>query len=395
MDYKSFEENLMEIKKALDGVNGDVRMLPESIRNKGANFYNVNYEFQAEINELTKNGITNEERERIINKMLEKKLQSINDKKELISDLFGINTKNIKDVNLPNGKNIIVINTGDIPIAIENSSDLNMVELLKKVQAENSKFQTNNSENNARNIIESIGYDNDRLLRMIYIDNIDQYSMIIRQLPEEQYNAFNKLVNDMSKKNETLADDDKILYFNIENLFAVAKNGKVYDIKIIRENGVDKLVTDESNENKYNNEEVESIKTIEGEEKKETTENIETSESTDGVINEDEVEINNDPNDDEIKPEDLFGNDETYRNMTDEEKKKLLDEIKKVARGEKEAENEYIKDYAELYNQKKLTSPSKANSLVYKNPNNGFINIVFITTILLCLLVIILFAILN
>ena len=88
MDYKSFEENLMEIKKALDGVNGDVRMLPESIRNKGANFYNVNYEFQAEINELTKNGITSEERERIINKILEKKLQSINDKKydELIEE---------------------------------------------------------------------------------------------------------------------------------------------------------------------------------------------------------------------------------------------------------------------------------------------------------------------
>ena len=405
MDYINFEKNLEKLKNELDKVNGDARLLSSDIIDFIKNFVNTNKDFYDQINALIQIGITNEERELIVNKMLEKKLQSINDKKELISKLFSLNIENIKDINLPNGKNIFVINTGNEPIAIENSSDLSMVELIKKIQTENSKFQTNDAEKNASNIIENIGYENKRLLKTIYIDDIYENEVLIRQLPEEQYQSFNKLVNDMSKKNETLPDEDKILYFNIENQFAVAKNGKVYDVKTIRENGVDKIVAGSSIENKYNNEIVESIKTIEVENENLTSDNIEannnikTSESTDGIINEDEVEINYDPNEDEIKPEDLFGNDETYRNMTDEEKKELLDKIKKVARGEIEAENQYIEDYAELYkkkiDEKKFTSPSKTNKLIYKSKNSGFINVVFITTIILCLLVIILFAMLN
>ena len=251
MNYLEFQEKIKLLNEELIKTNGNIVLLPKNIRSLGTELSEKNPEVVDEIGYLTKHDLSNEEREQIINKMLEKKLKSVDDKKKLISDVFNIDIKDIKEVSLPNEKNVIVLSTFNVPIVIENTSDLNMVNLFKKMQAENGKFQSDNSKKNTEEIINSIGKDNKAFLQMIYIDNLDEFETIMRQLPDEEYNNFKKFVSDISIKNQTLKNDEKILYFNIENQFAVARNGKVYQVKKIMENGKEKIVIDENKGNEY------------------------------------------------------------------------------------------------------------------------------------------------
>ena len=391
MNYLEFQEKIKLLNEELIKTNGNIVLLPKNIRSLGTELSEKNPELVDEIGYLTKHDLTKEEREEIINKMLEKKLKSIDDKKKLISDVFNIDIKDIKEVSLPNEKNVIVLSTFNVPIVIENTSDLNMVELFKKMQAENGKFQSDNSKKNTEEIINSIGKDNKAFLQMIYIDNLNDYETIMRQLPDEEYNNFKKFVSDISIKNQTLENDEKILYFNIENQFAVARNGKVYQVKKIMENGKEKIVIDENKGNEYSEDNYESIK-YNGNQKIINNDDIVINDTYEKELNTEEIEKNNDEV--EIKPEDLFENDENYIQLTDEEKKEVLKEIIEVANKRKETSNQYIKDYAELYNKKieekkKELENKKVRTLKLENTEKGFISILFITLVLLILIFII------
>lgn len=391
MNYLEFQEKIKLLNEELIKTNGNIVLLPKNIRSLGTELSEKNPELVDEIGYLTKHDLSNEEREQIINKMLEKKLKSVDDKKKLISDVFNIDIKDIKEVSLPNEKNVIVLSTFNVPIVIENTSDLNMVELFKKMQAENGKFQSDNSKKNTEEIINSIGKDNKAFLQMIYIDNLNDYETIMRQLPDEEYNNFKKFVSDISIKNQTLENDEKILYFNIENQFAVARNGKVYQVKKIMENGKEKIVIDENKGNEYSEENYESVKYNE-DQKIINNDNIVVEETYEKKLNTEEIEKNDDEV--EIKPEDLFENDENYIQLTDEEKKQVLKEIIDVANKRKETSNQYIKDYAELYNKKieekkKELENKKVRTLKLENTEKGFISILFITLVLLILIFII------
>lgn len=391
MNYLEFQEKIKLLNEELIKTNGNIVLLPKNIRSLGTELSEKNPEVVDEIGYLTKHDLSNEEREQIINKMLEKKLKSVDDKKKLISDVFNIDIKDIKEVSLPNEKNIIVLSTFNVPIVIENTSDLNMVNLFKKMQAENGKFQSDNSKKNTEEIINSIGKDNKAFLQMIYIDNLDEFETIMRQLPDEEYNNFKKFVSDISIKNQTLKNDEKILYFNIENQFAVARNGKVYQVKKIMENGKEKIVIDENKGNEYSEDNYESIK-YNGNQKIINNDDIVINDTYEKELNTEEIEKNNDEV--EIKPEDLFENDENYIQLTDEEKKEVLKEIIEVANKRKETSNQYIKDYAELYNKKieekkKEIENKKVRTLKLENTEKGFISILFITLVLLILIFII------
>lgn len=391
MNYLEFQEKIKLLNEELIKTNGNIVLLPKNIRSLGTELSEKNPEVVDEIGYLTKHDLSNEEREQIINKMLEKKLKSVDDKKKLISDVFNIDIKDIKEVSLPNEKNIIVLSTFNVPIVIENTSDLNMVNLFKKMQAENGKFQSDNSKKNTEEIINSIGKDNKAFLQMIYIDNLDEFETIMRQLPDEEYNNFKKFVSDISIKNQTLKNDEKILYFNIENQFAVARNGKVYQVKKIMENGKEKIVIDENKGNEYSEDNYESIK-YNGNQKIINNDDIVINDTYEKELNTEEIEKNNDEV--EIKPEDLFENDENYIQLTDEEKKEVLKEIIEVANKRKETSNQYIKDYAELYNKKieekkKELENKKVRTLKLENTEKGFISILFITLVLLILIFII------
>ena len=391
MNYLEFQEKIKLLNEELIKTNGNVVLLPKNIRSLGTELSEKNPEVVDEIGYLTKHDLSNEEREQIINKMLEKKLKSVDDKKKLISDVFNIDIKDIKEVSLPNEKNVIVLSTFNVPIVIENTSDLNMVNLFKKMQAENGKFQSDNSKKNTEEIINSIGKDNKAFLQMIYIDNLDEFETIMRQLPDEEYNNFKKFVSDISIKNQTLKNDEKILYFNIENQFAVARNGKVYQVKKIMENGKEKIVIDENKGNEYSEDNYESIK-YNGNQKIINNDDIVINDTYEKELNTEEIEKNNDEV--EIKPEDLFENDENYIQLTDEEKKEVLKEIIEVANKRKETSNQYIKDYAELYNKKieekkKELENKKVRTLKLENTEKGFISILFITLVLLILIFII------
>ena len=388
MNYLEFQEKIKLLNEELIKTNGNVVLLPKNIRSLGTELSEKNPELVDEIGYLTKHDLTKEEREEIINKMLEKKLKSIDDKKEIISNVFSIDINDIKEVSLPNEKNVIILSTFDVPIVIENTSDLNMVELFKKMQAENGKFQSDNSKKNTEEIINSIGKDNKAFLQMIYIDNLNDYETIMRQLPDEEYNNFKKFVSDISIKNQTLENDEKILYFNIENQFAVARNGKVYQVKKIMENGKETIIIDENKGNEYSEDNYESIKYNE-DQKIINNDNIVVEETYEKELNTEEIEKNNDEV--EIKPEDLFENDENYIQLTDEEKKEVLKEIIEVANKRKETSNQYIKDYAELYNKKieekkKELENKKVRTLKLENTEKGFISILFITLVLLILI---------
>ena len=391
MNYLEFQEKIKLLNEELIKTNGNIVLLPKNIRSLGTELSEKNPEVVDEIGYLTKHDLSNEEREQIINKMLEKKLKSVDDKKKLISDVFNIDIKDIKEVSLPNEKNVIVLSTFNVPIVIENTSDLNMVNLFKKMQAENGKFQSDNSKKNTEEIINSIGKDNKAFLQMIYIDNLNDYETIMRQLPDEEYNNFKKFVSDISIKNQTLENDEKILYFNIENQFAVARNGKVYQVKKIMENGKEKIVIDENKGNEYSEDNYESIK-YNGNQKIINNDDIVINDTYEKELNTEEIEKNNDEV--EIKPEDLFENDENYIQLTDEEKKEVLKEIIDVANKRKETSNQYIKDYAELYNKKieekkKELENKKVRTLKLENTEKGFISILFITLVLLILIFII------
>ena len=391
MNYLEFQEKIKLLNEELIKTNGNIVLLPKNIRSLGTELSEKNPELVDEIGYLTKHDLTKEEREEIINKMLEKKLKSIDDKKELISNVFSIDIKDIKEVSLPNEKNVIILSTFDVPIVIENTSDLNMVNLFKKMQAENGKFQSDNSKKNTEEIINSIGKDNKAFLQMIFIDKLDEYETIIRQLPDEEYNNFKKFVSDISIKNQTLKNDEKILYFNIENQFAVARNGKVYQVKKIMENGKEKIVIDENKGNEYSEDNYESIKYNDNQ-KIINNDDIVINDTYEKELNTEEIEKNDDEV--EIKPEDLFENDENYIQLTDEEKKEVLKEIIEVANKRKETSNQYIKDYAELYNKKieekkKELENKKVRTLKLENTEKGFISILFITLVLLILIFII------
>lgn len=178
-----------------------------------------------EIVEKLKNADNINEYESIISNYLSKlELKSINEDKEAISKVFGIDITDIEHRVLNNEKEIFSFydrKLGRNRILENLYKGESLTEQLKKSQNENEKFQTENYKENSYQMLDEKTKEFDCEFDMVYIGDIYKYDYIISKMDKEKLESLKKL---LSRKDEL-----DIKYINLENLVALDKDGKIYE----------------------------------------------------------------------------------------------------------------------------------------------------------------------
>lgn len=200
------------------------------------------------INEVNKYARSDEEFNELINKLKStsyydreaiieeyydtKQKKSLENESEVIAKTFGIDISKINHNMLNSGIEVFSFydfNVGKM-VVLENRKDgKSLVEQLKEMQTQSSLYQSSNSEKNAHDMLSDERVNSNIELKMIPINQINNYLEQVKSLKKEDYMALGYLI-----KNANYFGID---YINIENMFGISKSGKVYEVRHDNEKG--------------------------------------------------------------------------------------------------------------------------------------------------------------
>ena len=341
-----------------------------------------NQELNKLLEELKQSNNKEELIENYFNKLENKKSQN---EYEVISETFGIEVTNIEHKYLNNGKEIFSFydnNIGRNRILENNKNGVSLVEELKEIQANNKKYQTSSNENNAEEILKDKNIKENCELKMIPLEEVGEHLSQVKNLTIEDYNKLMFMI-----KNANSLD---IQYINIENLIALNKEGKIYEIY---NNSSYEYQIGEPNTAHYNEEVVNVSEKINenyrvSEQNMALQSNYEDNPNVVEYAPEDE-EILFDNLDEEIQEKTimLYENPELIDKIPEEQKELWLEYIelykKKLEIEEKQKENEYNKPKVKVY------TKEKDNNLgfIYLKSIVAIISIVIITIVTIVMIV--------
>lgn len=155
----------------------------------------------------------------------EKEIKSEESVENAISNTFGIDISDIDHKYLNNGKEIFSfydINAGRNVLLENYKNGVSLVEQLKEIQSQNSNFQTSNDEKNVTDML------NDKIIK----ENCELSLVPIKEVPNRLQGSFNLSLEDYYKilflyKNADYLNFD---YINFENIVAVDKDGKIFEV---------------------------------------------------------------------------------------------------------------------------------------------------------------------
>lgn len=168
---------------------------------------------------------------------------NVNEEQE-ISKTFGIDIDKIEHKYLNNGIEVFSFYDPKLgrQVVLENKKDGSLVEQLKKIQQNNKKYQTSNSEQNANDILNDTNIE----LKMITLNEIKDHKQQLQNMNKQQEIKLNYLINNYSKL--------KIKGINLDNLIYMDENDNLIEVIYDAEN--DMIVTDAPKHASYDETEV-------------------------------------------------------------------------------------------------------------------------------------------
>lgn len=166
------------------------------------------------------------DREKIINEYFDKNNEKDTNPEKEIANTFGVDISKIEHKILDSGIEIFSFYNpkNGKQVILENKKDgVSLVEQLKQIQAENTKYQSNNNEKNTTSILNDQRIKENIELKLIPIEEINEYLGQVKNLTVEDYKKLVFIIKN--------ADELHINYINVENLFGLSKDGKIYEAR--------------------------------------------------------------------------------------------------------------------------------------------------------------------
>ena len=166
------------------------------------------------------------DREKIINEYFDKNNEKDTNPEKEIANTFGVDISKIEHKILDSGIEIFSFYNPENgkQVILKNKKDgVSLVEQLKQIQAENTKYQSNNNEKNTTSILNDQRIKENIELKLIPIEEINEYLGQVKNLTVEDYKKLVFIIKN--------ADELHINYINVENLFGLSKDGKIYEAR--------------------------------------------------------------------------------------------------------------------------------------------------------------------
>lgn len=166
------------------------------------------------------------DREKIINEYFDKNNEKDTNPEKEIANTFGVDISKIEHKILDSGIEIFSFYNPENgkQVILENKKDgVSLVEQLKQIQEENTKYQSNNNEKNTTSILNDQRIKENIELKLIPIEEINEYLGQVKNLTVEDYKKLVFIIKN--------ADELHINYINVENLFGLSKDGKIYEAR--------------------------------------------------------------------------------------------------------------------------------------------------------------------
>lgn len=211
-------------------------------RNNNMEFTSEQFELINEINKYAKSNkdfeefitrlrsVSYYEREEIINefynKRVEKEKEETKNPVEEISKAFGVDISKISHKRLGSGIEVFSFYDYNASryVVLENKKDgKSLVEQLKEIGEEDTKYHSNDKEKNAHDILSDKRVKENIELSMIPINQVDNYLGTVGNLRKEDYEKLLFLI----KNAKNLFID----YINLENMIGIDSNGKIYEVR--------------------------------------------------------------------------------------------------------------------------------------------------------------------
>ena len=166
------------------------------------------------------------DREKIINEYFDKNNEKDTNPEKEIANTFGVDISKIEHKILDSGIEIFSFYNPENgkQVILENKKDgISLVEQLKQIQEENTKYQSSNNEKNTTSILNDQRIKENIELKLIPIEEINEYLGQVKNLTVEDYKKLVFIIKN--------ADELHINYINVENLFGLSKDGKIYEAR--------------------------------------------------------------------------------------------------------------------------------------------------------------------
>lgn len=166
------------------------------------------------------------DREKIINEYFDKNNKKDTNPEKEIANTFGVDISKIEHKILDSGIEIFSFYNPENgkQVILENKKDgVSLVEQLKQIQEENTKYQSSNNEKNTTSILNDQRIKENIELKLIPIEEINEYLGQVKNLTVEDYKKLVFIIKN--------ADELHINYINVENLFGLSKDGKIYEAR--------------------------------------------------------------------------------------------------------------------------------------------------------------------
>ena len=144
-----------------------------------------------------------------------------------LAQIYDVDTSDIEHKILEDGKEIIKFYCNKLNRVIvfeKEKNGMTLKEQLAEVQEENEQFQTSNPEKNTNDILEQERIYGDTELKMVPVNEIENYNYIIQKLSPEKRTSLNYMIRNASELH--------IDSINIENVFGITNNdygSKIYE----------------------------------------------------------------------------------------------------------------------------------------------------------------------
>ena len=370
--------------KYLHNVSQDKNYVPSTDENTA--IYNITHDVKYAdlLNQINMTNDYEEKKKKIVGYLAEEEMKNSKDDKEIISKIYGIDVEDIESLKLNNDKEVFTFYDEKLgrKRIVENLGKSSLISQLKEIQNNSIDYQSDDYKKNSNDILENEAQKNNNRqeFKMIEIDEYINHPENYGTLDEDTREIINKLSN--SK------DSLEIKYINIENKVGLTKDNKVIEIS---KNKDGEFVFGEPIKWKQN------VDVVDNESKVNENNNVEKNND-----NQDDNSIDN--NDFEDEPEFVSATEiEEEIKISNIEFSESVEEIKSNIKSyynnpaamdsieDPMKKSFYEKMVNEIYAVRKanyLKQKEQTRSMVYTNPelnNNGFVNLIFVSILLLFL----------
>lgn len=316
--------------------------------------------------------------------LAEQEIKNAKDPKDLVSKIYGVNVEDVENVKLDN--NVEVFAFYDVKLGrkrlIENLGKDSLVAQLKEMQNENLEFQTSDFKKNSDDMLKNKAEENNNRqeLKMVEINDYINHPENYGTIDEDTQEIISKIIKEK--------DSLKIKYINIQNKVALTEDQRIIEISKTKEG---KFVFNEPKKWKNNTDEISNEEKV----KENETITSSTEEKEDNYIEENKFEDETEfISAKEIEEELQIANIETDASVQEikDNIKNLYDNPEAIDKIENPMEKAfYSKMVNEVFAVRKADFEKKnemKRTMVYKNQelnNNGFVNLIFVTILLLFL----------